>query len=125
MATHAAKTNGTRTMHKRTSRLRKRVPQEGVTLKHRAAVFPAKNKLTKVIAVKAVVEWPEGNDLRPSSISSGSLCCVSGGSMEADLRTYPVHTCREASHWHRDKKSGRSRPEDENRCVQVRGLSAI
>jgi hypothetical protein len=27
------------------------------------------------------------------------------------LHTDPVHTCWAASHWHRDKKSGRSRPE--------------
>lgn len=79
-------------------------------LKQKIAVLPAKNKVRKVIPTKAVDEWPEGNDLRPSRIASMFLCCMSNDSVENYLYTYPVHTCCEASHWHRDRKSGRSRP---------------
>ncbi len=68
MATQAAKTNGERARHKRANRLRRKAPREGVKLKHKAAVLPAKNKVMKVIPTKAVDEWPEGNDLRPSMI---------------------------------------------------------
>lgn len=56
MATQAANANGNRTRHKRTIRLRRKGPQGGVTPKHSAAVLPAKNKLTKDIAAKAVDE---------------------------------------------------------------------
>jgi hypothetical protein len=69
MATQAEKTNGIRTRVKRASRLLSKEPGNGDIPKHRAPVLPAKNKAVKVIPTKAVDEWPEGNDLRPSMIS--------------------------------------------------------
>lgn len=123
MATQVAKTSGKRTRHRRASRLRRKEPRDGgVVLKHRAAVLPAKNKVIKDIAAKAVDEWPEGNDRRPSRIWSISLCCVNDDLMDNDLHTDPVHTCCEASHSHRDRKSGRSRPKT-NTSVRMRSWS--
>jgi len=42
----------------------------------------------------AVDEWPDGNDRRPSNT----------------LLIFPVQACNNVFHWHRDKKSGLSRP---------------
>jgi hypothetical protein len=82
MATQAEKKNGPRTRPKRASRLRRKGTEEDETAKHKPAVLCAKNKERKVIPTKAVDEWPEGNDLRPSKISLTSLCFVSDDLVE-------------------------------------------
>ena len=74
MATQVEKASGSRTRIKRASRLLSKEPGNGDILKHKAAVLPAKNKAVKVIPTKAVDEWPEGNDLRPSMTSWTFLC---------------------------------------------------
>jgi hypothetical protein len=84
MATQVEKAIGNRTRAKRASRLLSKEPGNGETLKHRAAVLPAKNKAVKVIPTKAVDEWPEGNDLRPSMMSRTLLCWVSDYFVEDD-----------------------------------------
>ena len=69
MATQVEKASGIRTRVKRASRLLSKDPGNGEIPKHRAAVLPAKNKAVKAIPTKAVDEWPEGKDLRPSMMS--------------------------------------------------------
>lgn len=64
-------------------------------VKQKAAVLPAKNKVTKVIPTKAVDEWPEGNDLRPSRIWLKFLRCMSNGSVEIlSIRTQCRHAAK-------------------------------
>jgi hypothetical protein len=98
MATQEAKKSGARTRHKRASRLRRKETGEDETAKHKPAVLPAKNRERKVIPTKAVEEWPEGNDLRPSRMSLTSLCFVSDDSVEIDLHTNPVQIRSNGSH---------------------------
>ena len=79
------KASGNRTSIKRASRLLNKEPGNGETLKHSAAVLPAKNNAVKVIPTKTVDEWPEGNDLRPSMMASMLLYWVSNNFVEIIL----------------------------------------
>jgi hypothetical protein len=81
MAIQVEKANGERTRHRRASRLRRKETGEGGILKHKAAVLPAKKRAVKVIPTKAVDEWPEGNDFRPSRTLWTSLRFVNDDSV--------------------------------------------
>ena len=75
MATHVAKASGTSESNNLAILLRKKEPPGTVSVRRHAPVTPAIQRERNIIPAKAVDEWPDGKDRRPSRTESSFLSC--------------------------------------------------